>query len=108
MSLRDELIEKIVEKLYYVGMARMHSRPLWEAVISESKDEWRKEARELLSLEHEGHRLLIGKVEGELPDCDNYRWIDLDKGGWKYDKNLMRSSCPMCLANYVQEVKGDA
>ena len=99
MSLRDELIEKIAEKLYYLGMARMPSRPRWEEVISESKDEWRKEAKTILALEVSGHRLLIGKVGAELPE---------NPCGWERGKQVYREAQQdMLKEGWVKGVKGE-
>ena len=38
--------------------------------------------------------------DAELPNCPVYRWIDIDEGEWKYDKELMAGNCPLLGAGY--------
>jgi len=51
-----------------------------------------------------GYPAIVCKDQS-LPDCEVYRWIDLDEGGWKYDKELMANTCPVLNAGF-RRVKG--
>ena len=43
---------------------------------------------------------VVIKVERGLPNCGRFRWIDLENGGWAYDKEIMRKNCPLLKAGY--------
>ena len=65
MSLRDEFKEKVRAFIrpYCVDRGRPYCPHLEGLICKRCEDE----VEALLSLEHEGHRLLIGKVGAELP-----------------------------------------
>ena len=39
------------------------------------------------------------------PDCEQYRYMDLEKGGWLYDVELMAKTCPCITDNFVRIIK---
>ena len=49
--------------------------------------------------------ILIKSDNQELPDCDTFRFVDLDKGGWNYDKELMAKNCPLLKQNRPRVIK---
>ena len=57
------------------------------------EDECDKEAEFIMRYLHS--QGVVIEVEKELPDCDAYRYIDLDNSGWTYNKELMAKTCPM-------------
>ncbi len=120
MSLRDEFKEKIARDLYVIWQEATvgrrtfkHRKPRnesWEDAHLSKRIRWFNHAEDFLTLEHEGHRLLIGKVGGELPENPHRGRLSVkdspDAYGWWTGFNEGQQS--LLKEGWFKEVKGEA
>lgn len=80
--------------------------PNWENTPDEEKQVYRKEARSLLSLEHEGMRLAVVRKEGRLPE-NPFKLLCPDLPPSPRYFGYADAQHDILKANYVQAVRSE-
>lgn len=106
----NKVREAVAEKLY-IGCVKwtcVDDYPKWDTTDESIREDWRKEADQILNIEVDGCKVMVVRLEGELPELrvDGVLRPDGRPLHMGWDKSGMEAQQDMLKANYYQAVEG--